>query len=78
MSAYSKVSFKSKGFREKSAKDLKMSHLVSENFESLSSPLMVHRDREYAELLQILEEWERKYDKIYAWTEIRAALRRNC
>jgi hypothetical protein len=39
---------------------------------------MAHRDKEYCELLEILEQWERKYNKIYPWTDLRASLRHNC
>lgn len=39
---------------------------------------MVHRDREYSELLGVLKEWEKRYGKIAGWTEVRAALKRNC
>jgi hypothetical protein len=65
-SALSKVSFKSRA-GNRSVQDLKFSHLISDNFESLSSPLMVHRDREYGELVNVLEEWEGRYGKIAAW-----------
>lgn len=75
-SALSKVSFRSRTNR--SAQDLKFSNLISDNFESLTSPLMVHRDREYSELLGVLQEWEGRYGKIAAWGEVRAALKRNC
>lgn len=61
MSGVSKISFKAPltKARESSTKDLQVSRLVSDNtkgnFESLSSPLMMHRDKDYADLLQKVE-----------------------
>jgi len=64
--------------KDKSSKDLRISHLGSDNFESLNSPLMIHRDKEYAEMLDILTKWQMQYGRIIPWNQLKTALRKNC